>query len=302
MSNIKKCKAIDNTSKKIHPENETDLPLIFIGGVYRSGTTLMQTIVESHPDIRCVPETHVITKILMERDRWLGPKDNIKTLQEAGAYPEALDIAMAKFILEIIKGHGPSAVYYCNKEPVVLQYMKYMHKLFPHAKFIFMIRDGRAVAHSIVTRNIKIENLDISSYRKGLQFWNALIKVMNDQCKELGENICLPVYYEQLLLQPINTTKQIFKFLDIPRRKNILHHEKHPNKTRLFKNEFSTNQVMQPLHLDSLTSWFGHIPRDVERDMKLIAPMLSELGYDPEDSTPKYGEPEYFNVADSTCT
>nr|XP_039253145.1 protein-tyrosine sulfotransferase-like isoform X2 [Styela clava] len=261
MSNIKKCKAIDNTSKKIHPENETDLPLIFIGGVYRSGTTLMQTIVESHPDIRCVPETHVITKILMERDRWLGPKDNIKTLQEAGAYPEALDIAMAKFILEIIKGHGPSAVYYCNKEPVVLQYMK-----------------------------------------KGLQFWNALIKVMNDQCKELGENICLPVYYEQLLLQPINTTKQIFKFLDIPRRKNILHHEKHPNKTRLFKNEFSTNQVMQPLHLDSLTSWFGHIPRDVERDMKLIAPMLSELGYDPEDSTPKYGEPEYFNVADSTCT
>lgn len=63
---------------------------------------------------------------------------------------------------------------------------------------------------------------------------------------------------------------------------------------KLFRVEFSTDQVKKPLYLDALSSWFGRIPLDVEIDMPILAPMLSVLGYDPFDREPKYGEPDEF--------
>ncbi len=60
----------------------------------------------------------------------------------------------------------------------------------------------------------------------------------------------------------------------------------------LFRVERSTDQVAKPVNLDGLTSWVGHIPKDVFRDLDSIAPMLIKLGYDTHDPNPKYGEPD----------
>ena len=44
----------------------------------------------------------------------------------------------------------------CNKDPLTLKQGKYMTELFPKAKWIFMVRDGRAVIHSVITRQAGI--------------------------------------------------------------------------------------------------------------------------------------------------
>ena len=66
-------------------------------------------------------------------------------------------------------------------------------------------------------------------------------------------------------------------------------------------------QVVKPLYTDSLNSWVGHIPDDVNDDMAKIAPMLKLLGeinrsikkliffllgYDPDSRDPFYGKPD----------
>jgi hypothetical protein len=45
-------------------------PMIFIGGMPRSGTTLMRAILDSHPMVRCGEETRIIPRILSMRVAW----------------------------------------------------------------------------------------------------------------------------------------------------------------------------------------------------------------------------------------
>lgn len=56
--------------------------------------------------------------------------------------------------------------------------------------------------------------------------------------------------------------------------------------------ERSTDQVIKPVNVEALSKWVGKIPADVLRDMAVIAPMLSRLGYDPHANPPNYGRPD----------
>jgi protein-tyrosine sulfotransferase len=130
------------------------MPLIFIGGMPRSGTTLLRVLLDAHPEIRCGEETRVIPRLLGFRQSWLKAPFESRRLQEAGITAEVLDSAVGAFILEIIAKHGSPAPRLCNKDPFTLRSAVYLKYLFPNAKFIFMIRDGRAVVHSIISRKV----------------------------------------------------------------------------------------------------------------------------------------------------
>jgi protein-tyrosine sulfotransferase len=111
---------------------------------------------------------------------------------------------------------------------------------------LFMVRDGRATVHSIITRKVTITGFDLKSYRQCLTKWNAAITAMNDQCTELGPDHCLKVPYEQLVLHPRKWMENILEFLDLSWTENVLHHEKQinkPNGISLSKVERSSDQV-----------------------------------------------------------
>lgn len=201
-----------------------DMPLIFIGGVPRSGTTLMRAMLDAHPDVRCGEETRVIPRILAMKQMWSRSGREKMRLDEAGVTDEVLDSAMQAFLLEIIVKHGEPATYLCNKDPFALKSLTYLAKIFPHAKFILMIRDGRASVHSMISRKVTIAGFDLSSYRDCLTKWNRAIETMYTQCLEAADK-CLPVHYEQLVLHPEKWMRTLLKFLDIPWNDAVLHHE-----------------------------------------------------------------------------
>ncbi|XP_050310110.1 protein-tyrosine sulfotransferase [Anthonomus grandis grandis] len=274
-------------------EYNRDMPLIFIGGVPRSGTTLMRAMLDAHPEVRCGQETRVIPRLLQLRFHWLKSEKESMRLEQAGISDEVLNSAIAAFTLEIIAKHGEPAPRLCNKDPLLIKMGSYVIDLFPNAKFIFMVRDGRATAHSIITRKVTITGFDLTSYRQCLKKWNSAVEAMNNQCRDMGRSKCLRVPYEQLVLHPKQWMGKVLKFLDLPWNDSVLHHEDFINKgISLSKVERSSDQVIKPVNLEALTKWVGNIPEDVVRDMAEIAPMLSVLGYDPYANPPNYGKPD----------
>ena len=72
---------------------------------------------------------------------------------------QVLNSAVSAFILQVIVKHGESAPRLCNKDPLTLKHGDYLIELFPNLKFIFMVRDGRATVHSIVSRKVCVPSV-----------------------------------------------------------------------------------------------------------------------------------------------
>ena len=202
----------------------TQKPYIFVGGVPSSGTTLTRAMLDAHPDVRCGEETRLVPRILQMRERWRRSKIERKRLEAAGLNDTVVDKIVRNFVSSVIELHGPKAPHLCNKDPLALSQIPSLHDMFPNAKFVLMIRDGRAVANSIVSRNITISGVDHKSYVSAATFWNRAIEKMWRDCQSVGEVYCLPLYYEKLVQSPRDEADRLLRFLGIPWSENVMHH------------------------------------------------------------------------------
>ncbi|VDM60535.1 unnamed protein product [Angiostrongylus costaricensis] len=231
----------------------------------RSGTTLMRAMLDAHPDVRCGEETRVIPRILGLNSQWRKSAKEWNRLQEAGVTDEVLKSAVASFIIQVIAGHGAPAPRLCNKDPLTMKSAVFLSDMLPNARYIFMIRDGRAT--------VTITGFDLSDYRQCMTKWNSIMEVMDEQCTTVGDK-CLKVYYEQLVLHPEPQMRRILDFLKLPWNESVLHHEEYIGKdVKLSKVERSSDQ-------------------DVLEEVDQLAPMLRKLGYDTSRNPPNYGKPD----------
>ncbi|CAJ0600194.1 unnamed protein product [Cylicocyclus nassatus] len=247
--------------------------LIFIGGLPRSGTPMMRIMLDSHPDVRCGKETRIIPKLLHLVEKWRKSDVERNRLDQAQVSDDLLKRALASFIVQIIDGQGKSARRLCSNDPSSLNAGKLLSEMFPNARFIFMIRDGRATIQEIIEAKANAPGFNTTNHRECMTYWNKEIKDLLVQCNAIGKR-CLKVYYEEFLMYPQTQIPWVLKFLDLPTTQKIL----------------DIYKAMTDGKLEQLRGWIDRFPDDVLRDVDKIAPMLRYLGYN--SNPPKYGTAE----------
>ncbi|MBC6453907.1 MAG: sulfotransferase [Hormoscilla sp. SP5CHS1] len=86
--------------------------------------------------------------------------------------------------------------------------MDRLHQVFPKAKFIHLIRDGRDVCLSLA--NTKWYGVAIE---KQAAYWCEMVNAGIESGRKLGEDLYIEIKYEDLVLKSEETLKKICKFL-----------------------------------------------------------------------------------------
>ncbi|CAH8499214.1 unnamed protein product [Schistosoma intercalatum] len=155
-----------------------NLPLIFIGGHQSSGTGLLRVLLDVHPMIRCGPEPVVTRQILKLRPKNRNGQDR---LSQSGVTQSVLDNAIAGFIVSILKNMGPPAD-------------RYLSELFPKAKFIHAVRDGRGAIMSTIIRRIN-PTYTSDNIPEALNQWTAYTSQMIEDCQHIGIHRCMTIFW-----------------------------------------------------------------------------------------------------------
>ena len=97
----------------------------------------------------------------------------------------------------------------------------------------------------------------------------------------MGSDYCLIVKYEQLILHPTRELKRIMSFLNETFVDELLQHEKFIGaRIQVSKTEWSTDQIMKPIHSKSLTTWIDEPIAGFEtQKVHYLLPMLKTFNY-----------------------
>ncbi len=197
----------------------------FIVGCPRSGTTLLQRILNAHPQIVIPPETAFAE--LMTRSRrgqaahWqrvtadLGidlalPRRGLRGLADARDLYER----MAQAHVERVRRHG--IAYFGEKTPQHQRYLSLLWRLFPQAKVVLVFRDGRDVAVSLSRQPWMSSDLDVNF---ALWLHYASIQRRAEQARPSQLHV---VQYESLVSTPETEVRRICEFLELDYQPTML--------------------------------------------------------------------------------
>jgi hypothetical protein len=148
----------------------------FILGHARSGTTLLMRLVRLHPEVHCNSQAHFFTRMPLlkslvdtpEAEEWLTRKSN--RWNHGGDLSAPVLRAAADFIMEreaaaegkrIVGDKSPSSTIHG-------QAIRDLHSLYPDARVVYIVRDGRDVLISERFRNFVEESRFLSRADKSL--------------------------------------------------------------------------------------------------------------------------------------
>jgi tetratricopeptide (TPR) repeat protein len=135
------------------PPSGIDLTPVFVIGLPRSGTTLVEQILASHPEVRAGgelilgPETEHVCRRRLE----LGPADPLPSPADPAVRAE-LERARERYLDGLFE-RGLDARWVVDKLPANARIAGFLRLLFPDAPIVHCRRDPRALAWSLYTAN-----------------------------------------------------------------------------------------------------------------------------------------------------
>jgi tetratricopeptide (TPR) repeat protein len=217
---------------------------LFVVGMYRSGTTLAEQILSSHPDIAAGGELTVWTPPDMEVDATTGEFD-----------PQGARSAVAKY-LSVLRGIGPTAARVTDKLPFNFIRLGAIHSLMPNARIIHCRRDPIDTCLSIYSTLFN-SRISFAARKADLVFcYQQYLRMMDHWRKVLPADILLDVQYEQLIEDREAETRRLIAFTGLNWSDLCLR----PEQNRRSIATSSAWQARQPVYETSVQRWRRYEP------------------------------------------
>jgi tetratricopeptide (TPR) repeat protein len=225
---------------------------VFVVGMPRSGTSLVEQIVASHPSAHGAGEL----------DFWITAVNEHEEAVRAGLIGEPLRRKLAADYLRLLERHSADAIRVVDKAPVNCDYLGLIHSVLPHARVIHMRRDPIDTCLSCYFQQFSpimtyaMDLTDLAAYYRQHQ------RLAAHWHKVLPPESLLDVPYAELVAEPEKWTRRILEFLGLPWDERCLEF----HKTVRAVTTASVWQVRQKIYRTSVQRW-----RNYE---KFIGPLL----------------------------
>jgi tetratricopeptide (TPR) repeat protein len=223
---------------------------VFIVGMPRSGTTLVEQILASHPAVFGAGE--------LEHLRLIAKGSSRADWSEGENYPESLDglsLARANRLAAQYLGmiealDGGAATYVTDKQPLNFLILDLVELLFPNCHVIHCIRNPLDTCLSNFITNFEAGNefkFDLGhlgayhrDYRRLMEHWKKVLSVP-----------VLDVRYEDVVLDTEGQVRRILEFLDLPWDERCLRYYENVRRVRTA----SEDQVRRPIYTSAIGRW-----------------------------------------------
>lgn len=223
--------------------NPSSKPM-FIVGMYRSGTTLVEQILSSHPQVAAGDELTVWMPTDLEVDSVTGAFDAERT-----------EAAIARY-LSVLQSIGPEAARVTDKLPLNLFRLGAIHALLPNARIVHCRRDPIDTCLSIYTNLFK-SRVNFAARKEDLAFfYRQYLRMMDHWRAVLPAEKFIEVEYEQLTAAPEAETRRLIAFAGLDWDEKCLK----PEENRRAVSTASAWQVRQPIYKTSSQRWRRYEP------------------------------------------
>ena len=263
--------------EKLPKQSQNYQDPVFMIGFPRSGTTLLDTILRSHPMIEVIEEKSSVKKIVNSLNKLTNNifegfnniKDvNIKEIRKN--YFEDL--------LSYIDHHDKDFIY-IDKLPLNIVYIAEILKIFPHAKFIISLRHPCDCILSCYMQNFKL-NDSMSNFlnlKDTAVTYDLIMNLLKIYKSKFNFNF-YEIKYENLISKFDNEIKNLLGFLELPWNDSVLEYQKTASeRERIFTPSY--DQVIKPLYLKSAGRWKKY-ENKLSNVYPILEPWIKEFKYE----------------------
>jgi Sulfotransferase family len=276
----------------------TPPPFVFVLGCGRSGTSVLRTVLDAHPDLAVAWEGRFVAPLGLRRARYerpegfdtdrlladlladravrtnleLGEADLRAALVDPGPGPADFPDAVRRVFAHWAAARGKAR--YGDKFPGYVLRMDLLAGMFPEGRFVHIVRDGRDVALS----SMAIEPDDAVTLALN---WRSRVTTGRDAGARLGDARYQEVRYESLVTDPEPVVEGLCDFLDLPYDPAML---AFPGREGGVPGKLTANprhaRLAEPLS-PGTRSWRRDMdPADVAAFEAVAGDLLEECGYD----------------------
>jgi hypothetical protein len=264
---------------------------IVVLGVSRSGTTLLKEILDRHSQVAIPTESYFIPQLWdrygprPDREAILGDLDRLARVREWGVSADdvrgrvSAEPAFAEVVDAVYRAYadGRGKPRYGDKTPSYMQNLDLLDRVWPDARFVHIVRDGRDAALSFVAMRRR-PRFNWARPRGLGDFacqWDHEVRAARQFGSNAADGRYLELRYEDLVAEPEPRMRAVCDFLGLAFEPAMLEYHREIDATTLEDHP----RLAEP-PTTGVRDWREQMaPGDVERFEAIAGRLLGELGY-----------------------